>query len=336
MSKARSMGVRLREMLCGYWTAQAIHVAAQLDVATHLAAGALTAEELATRVGAHAPTLYRVLRALASVGLFAEDATGRFSLTELGEYLRDDVPHSQRAVALMMGNEHYRAWGELLHSVRTGECAFEHVYGQNIFTYMQSHAETAQIFDRAMVGIHGRETAVMLAAYDFSALGTLVDVGGGNGSLLIEAVRQNPRLRGVLFDQHDTIARAQANVVDSGVADRLQCVAGDFFRAVPSGGDAYLLRHIIHDWDEPRCQLILGNCRAAMNRDGRLLVIEAVIPPGNEPHWGKFLDLNMLVVPGGKERTEAEYRALLGSAGFELSRVVPTQGDVAVIEARPV
>ncbi len=336
MATARPLGIRLREMLCGYWTAQAIHVAAKLDVATHLAAGPLTAEALAARIGAHAPTLYRLLRALASVGLFEEDPAGQFSLTELGEYLRDDVPHSQRAVALMMGNEHYRAWGELLHSVRTGECAFEHVYGQNIFAYMQEHAETAQIFDRAMVGIHGRETAAMLAAYDFSDLGTLVDVGGGNGSLLIEALRQNPTLRGVLFDQSDTIERAQANVAASGVADRMQCVAGDFFRAVPSGGDAYLLRHIIHDWDEPRCRSILGNCRAAMNHDGRLLVIEAVIPRGNDPNWGKFLDLNMLVVPGGQERTEAEYRELLASGGFELTRVVPTRGDVAVIEARPV
>lgn len=334
MATARPLGIRLREMLCGYWTAQAIHVAAKLDVATHLAAGPLTAEALAARIGAHAPTLYRLLRALASVGLFEEDPAGQFSLTELGEYLRDDVPHSQRAVALMMGNEHYRAWGELLHSVRTGECAFEHVYGQNIFAYMQEHAETAQIFDRAMVGIHGRETAAMLAAYDFSDLGTLVDVGGGNGSLLIEALRQNPTLRGVLFDQSDTIERAQANVAASGVADRMQCVAGDFFRAVPSGGDAYLLRHIIHDWDDAKSTIILKNIHQSMTHDGRLLLVESVIPPGNEPSFGKLLDLAMLVLPGGQERTQPEYSRLYEQCGFRLTQIVPTRSEVSVIEGR--
>jgi hypothetical protein len=219
--------------------------------------------------------------------------------------------------------------------VKTGETGFERVYGKPIFDYLSEHPEQAKIFDAAMTAIHGHETQAMIEAYDFSALGTLVDVGGGNGSLLCTVLEQNPRLRGVLYDLPGVVARAQENIKARGLADRCTTVGGSFFDAVPPGGDAYLLRHIIHDWYDDRASIILRHCRKAMKPNGRLLVIETVVPPGNDPGFVKLLDLNMLVIPGGTERTEDEYRTLYASCDFRLARIVPTRADVAVIEGVP-
>lgn len=323
----------LRQMLCGYWISQAIYVAARLEIADLVKDGPRTTAELASASGAHEPSLYRLLRALASQGIFAETAPRTFTLTPLGECLRGDAPHTMRPVALMMGEEHFAAWGQLLHSVRTGECAFEHAFGENIFTYLARHPEAARTFDAAMTGIHGRESAAMLEACDFAGINTLLDVGGGNGTLLAAVLRKYPALRGILFDLPHVIERSQQNLEAWGLAGRCRAVAGDFFQAVPSGADAILLRHIIHDWDEPRAGQILANCRQALRVGGRLLVVETVIQPGNEPDWGKLLDLNMLVMPGGQERTEAEYRKLLAAAGFTLQSVVPTRADVCILAA---
>jgi hypothetical protein len=325
----------MHQMLTGYCISQCLHVAARLGLADLVKDGPRAAADLAVATGTDAPSLYRLLRALPSVGVFAEDAAGRFGLTPLAEQLRSDVPGSQHAMALMNGEEHYRAWGELLYSVRTGKPAFDRLFGKPIFDYLPEQPEAARTFDAAMVGVHGAETGAMLDAYDFSTFGTLVDVGGGNGSLLTEVLRRHLALKGTLFDRADVVERARPRLASAGLADRCQAVAGNFFESVPPGGGAYLLRHIIHDWDDEKSLTILGNVRKAIPAAGKLLVVEGVVPSGNAPSLTKLLDLTMLVIPGGKERTEAEYRDLFARAEFRLARVVPTRSEVSVIEGVP-
>jgi hypothetical protein len=327
---------QIARMVTGYWASQAVYVAAKLGIADLLAGGPRSAEDLAREVGAHERSLDRLLRALASLGVFAEGEGRRFALTPLADCLRDGVPGSQRALVLMMGEWSYHAWGDLLGSVRTGRSAFEQLYGKPLFDHLAEHPEEARIFDAAMTSIHGRETGAMLDAYDFSGVGTLADIGGGNGSTLLGVLRRHPSLRGLLFDLPHVVERAGAEIEAAGMADRCQVVAGSFFESIPGGADAYLLRHIIHDWDDAESMAILRNVRRALGKArGRLLVVETVIPPGNEPSFGKLLDLNTLVNPGGLERTEEEYRRLYESAGFRLTRIVPTAADVSVIEGEP-
>jgi hypothetical protein len=232
----------------------------------------------------------------------------------------------------MAGEEHYAAYGELLHSVRTGQTGFEKVYGEPVFEFLSRRPEQARLFDQAMVSVHGRETEAMLDAFDFSRVSVLADIGGGNGSVLTAVLRKYLATRGILFDLPGVAERARASIATAGLADRCQVVGGSFFESVPSGADAYLLRHIIHDWDDERSGRILGNIHRAMGEAGRLLVVESVIPPGNEPSFGKLLDLTMLVIPGGQERTREEYEALFRASGFRLTRVVPTRAEVCVIE----
>lgn len=325
---------RMMQLISGYWLSQVVYAAAKLNLADLVLAGIRTPEHLAEQTGMHAPSLYRLLRALASVGVFAEEADGSFLLTPLAECLLDR-PGSQKAVAIMNGEEHYFAWGEILHALRTGTPGFDHRYGQPIFDWLSEHPEQAKLFDAAMSGIHGAETAAMLEAYDFTGIGTLVDVGGGNGSLLLETLRCNAQLRGIIFDLPGVTARTRENIARAGLADRCSVAAGNFFEGVVAGGDAYLLRHILHDWTDAQCKVILDHIRRVIPADGRLLVVESVIPPGNEPSFGKLLDLNMLLLPGGKERTEAEYRRLFAASGFRLDRIVPTGLEPSVIEARP-
>ncbi len=324
---------QLDRMITGYWISQAIYAAARFDVAGHLAAGPKSTEELAQATSTHPDALYRLLRALANVGVFEEVGPRRFALTPLAELLRDDVPGSKRGLALMAGDEQFRAFGEIEYSIRTGKTAFDKVFGKPIFDYLGEHPDKARVFDQAMVGVHGREASAILDAYDFSAFGVLADIGGGNGSQITAILQQHPKLEGILFDLPHVVERARPHIEAAGLADRCTLVGGSFFESVPSGADAYVLRHIIHDWDEEKSLTILRNCHQAMPDDGKLLVIESVIPEGNEPFGGKFLDLVMLVVPGGQERTEAEYRALFAQAGFQLERVVPTDTEVSVIEA---
>jgi hypothetical protein len=331
----RSPSLVISQMLSGYWLAMALHVAAKLGLADLVKAGPRTAEDLARATSTHPRSLDRLLRALASAGVFAEDDQRRFGLTPLAECLRSDIPGSQRSLALMMGDEHYRAWGELFHSIQTGETAFEKVFGKPIFDYMAERPEVAKVFDEAMVGVHGAETPAMCDAFDFSCFGTLIDVGGGNGSLLTLVLQRTPRLHGILYDLPHVVARAEANLRAAGVLERCKRVGGSFFESVPAGGDAYLLRHIIHDWDDDRCLTILGNVRKVIPPHGKLLVVEGVVPPGNGPSFTKLLDLTMLVIPGGLERTEAEYRDLYARAGFRLARIVPTRSEVSVIEGVP-
>jgi hypothetical protein len=325
----------LRQLVAGYWHSQCVYVAAKLGIADLLKDGPLSLEDLARQTKAHPHSLYRLLRGLASLGVFAEEDERRFTLTPAAALLQDDVPGSQRAMAIMMGEEHYKSWGELFYSVQTGKPSFEKIFGKPVFEFLSERPEQAAIFDRAMVGVHGRETCAVLDAYDFSAFSSIADIGGGNGSTLCGILQRHPRLHGTLFDLPGVIGRAHQNVEKAGLSDRLHLVTGDFFESVPSGAETYFLRHIIHDWDDEKALWILENVRRAMGEEGRVLVVESVIPPGNDPCFGKLLDLTMLVIPGGQERTEDEYRTLFGKAGFRLSRIVPTQAEVSVIEGVP-
>jgi SAM-dependent methyltransferase len=321
----------LGQMLVGPWIAQGIHVAAELGIADWLAEGPRTARELATLTGAHADSLYRLLRALASVGIFAQDDRGRFCLTPLAERLRSDAEESQRAFAIMAGAEFYQTWGKLLHSVRTGEPGFQAAFGMPFFEYMTRRPERHRIYDAAMTGVHGVETDPMVEAYDFSACRTVVDVGGGNGLMLAAILKRHPGVRGILFDLPAVAERARPILAAQGLDGRCEVAGGDFFSEVPEGADAYVMRHVVHDWQDEDAAAILRNCREAMAPGGRILVVETVIPRGDAPCFGKWLDLMMLLV-AGRERTEGEFRALFARAGLRLGRIVPTSHEVSVIE----
>jgi hypothetical protein len=273
---------------------------------------------------------------LASLTVYREREDGRFELTPLADQLRKDVPGSQHAIAIMMGEEHYQAWGELLYSVKTGKTAFDKIYGKPIFEWLGEHPEQAATFDAAMVSIHGRETGAMIDSYDFSQFAIVADVGGGNGSVLRAILKRVPGVRAMLCDLPGVIERAKPLIAAEGLADRLELKPTNFFEAVPAGADAYLMRHIIHDWTDEQSLVILKNIRKVIGSGGKLLVIEGVVPKGNGPSFSKLLDLNMMVMPGGKERTEAEYRELFAAGGFRLERIVPTESDIQVLESVPV
>jgi len=232
----------------------------------------------------------------------------------------------------MVGGGQYRAWGELLYSVQTGKPGFDQIHGMPIFDFLSQHPEQAKVFDAAMVGVHGRETAAMLDAYDFSGVRVLADIGGGNASLLTAVLQRYPTMQGILYDLPGPAERAKAAIEAAGLTARCQVLGGNFFESVPPRADTYLLRHIIHDWDDEKSLTILRNIHRVMGPSGKLLLVEGVVPPGNGPSFTKLLDLAMLVVPGGKERTPAEYRQLLQAAGFQLGRIMPTQAEVSVIE----
>jgi hypothetical protein len=320
-------------MASGYWVSRSIYVAAKLGIADLLKDSPKSCDELAAATGTNAPSLYRLLRALASLGVFAETQPNHFSLTPLAACLQSDVPDSIRAYVILRGEEQYRAWGDLLHGVQTGGSSFEHIYGMNLFDYLAQNPESAKIFDESMTNLSAIESAAIAASYDFSSIQTLVDIAGGEGLLIASILKSNPTLKGVLFDQPYVIERAKRFLEAEGVLERCQLAAGNFFESVPEGGDAYILKHIMHDWDDERAIAILKQCHKVMPDNGKVLVAEQVIPPGNEPFMGKLLDLHMLVMaPGGRERTEAEYRALFEKAGFMLTRIVPTPREMSIVE----
>jgi len=315
----------LLRMTNAYQVSQAIHVAATLGIADLLEDGSRSADELAEATGTYAPSLYRLLRALASVGVFTEQGDGRFGSTPLAEYLRTDAPGSLRAWARLIGQPYvWASWGHLLHSVRTGEPAFPDLHGTNVWEHRAAHPEEGAIFDAAMTDLSAPVAEAVAQSYDFSRIGVLADVGGGEGGLLAAILAANPALRGVLFDQPHVVATAGALLERAGVADRCEVVGGSFLETVPEGADAYLLKSVIHDWDDAAAIEILRTCRAAMADTARLLVVEPVIQPGNEPDRAKFSDLNMLVMLGGRERTADDFERLYTEAGFNLTSVVPT------------
>jgi hypothetical protein len=328
---------KLRGIITQYFSSRALYATAALDVAGALAGGAKTVDELARETGAHAPSLYRVLRVLASSGIFVEGDDGRISNTPLSELLRADVPGSLRDLVLLFGDEtSWRSWEGILHAVRTGEAPFEHLYGEKFFDYLQAHPDTAGMFDRAMASSSSTTNAAVVEAYDFSGLGTLVDVAGGVGSALCSILSATPGLRGIVFDLPHVGERARAFIAGRGLTDRCEFVGGSFFDSVPSGADAYFMKHILHDWGDEDCAKILAACRNAMHEKARLLICERIVPVGNEPSPAKLIDLHMMMTNhGGRERTEKEYRALLATAGFKAARVLPTSTPWSVIEARP-
>ena len=325
---------QLLPMIFGYMTSQAISVAAKLDVADLLVKGAKTADQLAQTIGVKPRPLYRLLRALASVGVFAEDKAGRFGLTPLAEPLRSGAPDSLRAFAIFLGADwHWHVWSELSYSVQTGQPGFERVYGKAYFDYLAQNPDPARVFNDAMTSFSASVSAAVIDAYDFTGVTKLVDVGGGHGLLLTSILQKYPQMRGVLFEA-PFVAEGAGDVIEGHcLAERCEVVGGDFFASAPVGGDAYIMKHIVHDWDDERALTILQNCHRAMTKNGKLLVVEMVIPEGNAPSLGKFLDLEMLLLLHSYERTEAEYRALFERAGFRLTKIVPTRMPHSVIEA---
>jgi hypothetical protein len=323
------------ERIAAYWQSQLVFVAAKLGIADVLVSGPLTADEIATRVGAHAPYLKRVLRALASLGIFAVDPHERFHLTRLAQTLRSDHPESLRDFALMLVDDYnWSAWGALEHAVKSGNSAFEHVHGSPAFPWMREHPEKERMFSASMASISVMENAAVARAYAFGKLQTVVDVGGAHGHLLVTMLRSYVKLRGVLFDQPQVLAEAAGAglITAPDISGRCEARGGDFFESVPEGADAYVMKYIIHDWDDEKSIRILENCRKAMGAEGRVLVVDHVVAAGNRFDWGKLVDINMMVMLGSKERTKDEFRQLFARAGLRLKRVIRTASSLSILE----
>ena len=334
-------GVRIYQLAVGHYVSRAMALVTKLGVADQLGDGPRSVESLAEATATHAPALRRVLRLLVSVGLFDERPDGGFGLTELGDLLREGAPGSMKAhISLFAGVGIQDSWRELEHCVRTGEPAFMKDHpDHDPFTEMAMDPEAAANFDKAMATFAPQTAAAIAAAYDFSKFEKLMDVGGGNGSLLIGIATANPELRGIVFDQPHVIERAEKELAQSGLTDRLEGVGGSFFESVPRGADAILLKHVIHDWPDEQARRILEVCRRSLPEDGTLLIVEGLYPDeidGSLAGRGAAAnDVNMLVCTGGRQRSEAEFRSLFESAGFTLRRIVATPVRVAVIEAAP-
>lgn len=317
-------------MLNSHFLVQALHVAATLRIADLLAGGPRTVEDLAIASSSHAPSLYRLLRMLAGAGVFAEAEPGSFTLTPLAATLRTDAPDSVRDWALFVAAPPvWATWGNLEYSIRTGESAFEHTFGMPLFTYMKDHSELGGAYNHWMVKQSELQNGSVLAGYDFSAHHKVVDVGGGQGATLAAILQAHPQTRGVLFDRPEVVATA---TLPEAIAGRCETVAGDMLEAVPAGGDAYLLKRVLMDWGDDLATKALMNCRDAMVKDGKILVIEPIVPDGNEPSVSKVLDLIMLAQQHGRVRTEREHRALFKAAGLEVTRVIPTSSPLCLIE----
>ena len=330
----------LYQMAIGHYLSRALHVIAKLGVADLLSAGARGVEELAKATETHPPSLRRVMRLLASVGVFEEKENGGFALTALGECLRADVPGSSRAMVLLFAGIGIQdSWKDLEWCVRTGEPAYRKRGAADAFAEMAKDPAQAANFDAAMADFTKMTAVAVAAAYDFTPLGTIVDVGGGNGALLLGILKAYAHLQGVVADRADVVERAKKEIAASGLGARCRAVAIDFFREVPGGADAYVLKHVIHDWDDERARTILANCRRVVPPNGRLLLVEGVYPPridgSPESRGAAANDVNMLVSTGGRQRSEAEFRSLYSAAGFRLTRIVPTPARASVIEGVP-
>ena len=323
----------LWRMISGCFVSQAISVAATLGIADLLNAGPQSPTELAQQTGTHAPSLYRLLRALAGVGIFIEDEEGRFALTPLAALLRQNVPSSLHAPAAMIRSKlQWPTLGDLLYSVQTGECAFEHIFGIGLWEYTQQDEQENTIFHAAMSSFSTTEVDAIRNAYNFSSFSTLVDIAGGHGKLLAAILQAYPTLQGILFDLPHVAQQAEELLGEAGVAQRSQALGGDMFVSIPAGCDAYIMKTVIHDWDDEQAITLLKNCHQAMPSHARLLLVTRVIEPANIPDAGKFMDLNMLITLGGRERTATEFTALLDAAGLVLARIIPTQSALNILE----
>jgi orsellinic acid C2-O-methyltransferase len=331
----------MMRLMTGGWAARLTHTAAELRIADHLADQPLDAAFLATATGTHAPSLARLLRALTAIGVLHETDDRRYTLTALGATLRSDVPGSMRAwVLLVFSDDPGRAWDELLYAVRTGEHAFRHIFGADQWTCLAARPDAARLFDEAMQSLTQGVNGPVTAHYPFGSYKWIVDVGGGNGGLLLPVLARHPGMRATVFELPHVAEAARLRIAEAGLSDRCEAVGGDAFVAVPPGADAYVLKSVIHDWDDKEAIAILRTCRAAMSDGARLLLIERVLPERIDPDdpftRGNFIhDINMFLNPGGRERTEAEFRAILTPANLRLARVVPMPCPQAVIEVDP-
>jgi ubiquinone/menaquinone biosynthesis C-methylase UbiE len=322
---------QLMQFILGKWISKPIYVAAELGIADILADGPKSVEDLACMSDTHPTSLYRLLRALAAVGIFSETNDGCFELTPMAECLKTGI---MRSVALMFHSDwHDKAWDNLLYGVKTGEAAFDYAYGMPLFDWFKENPSAAKIYNEANALKAASSHRVIVDAYDFSGINTLSDIGGGTGALMAEILNAYPSMHGVVADIASVVRQAKTEIQARGVDARCTCVDCDFFNEIPAGSDAYLMSHILHDWNDIQCQTILGNCHKAMQPGTRLLIVEAVIPAGNEFSIGKLLDLEVFVMGGGRERTEVEFRNLLESCGFQLSQVIPTEESISVLEA---
>lgn len=327
--------VHMSGLIMGFVPAQAIAIAAELGIADLVASEPMTATQLAEATGSDARALYRVMRYLASLGIFQADEQERFGLTPMAELLKSDAPDSMRSMSRIMGRVGPGTVSGLLDGVRTGKNPFEMAFGQHLFEYLPTHPEDAVLFDAAMNGFHGPETDAVLEAYSYDGVSTLADIGCGNGTVLTATLRRYPSLKGVFFDQPDVVDRARV-AADEDISGRSQFVSGSFFESVPVGADAYQMRHIIHDWSDELSLKILKNIRSVIPSNGRVLIIETIVPEGNDPSVAKLFDMMMLLFPpNGLERTEREFRDLLRAASFTVASVTATASPVSLIDARP-
>jgi SAM-dependent methyltransferase len=329
--------VQLIQMGRAFIVSRTVYAAAKLALADHLASGPKSAIELAEVIKLHAPSLHRLMRALASLGVLTEQSERRFALTRLGDALRTEAPGSARSAVLYSGSPWAQhGWDHLVYSIETGKTGFQKANGMPLYDYLAAHPEAASLFSEMMVGNHGRETSAIAAAYDFSAYATIVDVGGATGNLIAEILNKHGGPRGVLFDRPHVVTDARELLAARGVNDRVTIESGDFFKGVPPAADVYILSHIVHGWNDDQSLVILRRIRDAIKPGGRLLIVEMVLPAGDAPHPGKLLDMVMLSQVDGQERTKDEYEALLRKAGFRLSQVIETTAPSSIVEALPV
>ena len=321
---------QLMNFIVGKWISKPIYIAAELGIADMLAEGSKSIEELAHISQSHASSLYRMMRALASVGIFFETEAKRFELTPMAEYLKTGA---MRSIALMFNSDWSdKAWGYFLDSVKTGGTAFEKAHGMSVSDWLEKNPQAAEVFNEANAIKAGSSHRAIVDVYDFSGIHTLTDVGGGLGVLMAEILIANPLMEGIVADTPSVIQKTGKIIQARGIEGRCQAIECDFFKKIPFGSDAYLMSNILHDWPDEQCRIILTNCHRAMKTESKLLVVEMVIAPGNEPSVAKLLDLEMLVITGGRERTEAEFNNLFVSSGFKPSRIIPTKESVCVIE----
>ncbi|MFC2156532.1 methyltransferase [Acidobacteriota bacterium] len=321
---------QLMKFIVGRWISKPIYVAAELRIADMLAEGPKSIEELALLSQSHASSLFRVMRALASVGIFSEREDKRFELTPMAEYLRTGA---MRSIALMFNSDWSdKAWSCFLKSVKTGGTAFETAHGMPVSNWLEDNPRAADVFNEANAIKAAGSHRAIVDVYDFSGINTLTDVGGGVGALMAEILAANPSMKGIVAEIPSVIQKANEMIQARGIEDRCQAIECDFFKNIPPGSDAYLMSNILHDWPDEQCQIILANCYKAMRTESKLLVVEMIVPPGNSPSIAKLLDLEMLVMTGGRERTETEYANLFESSGFKLSRIIPTNENICIIE----
>ena len=321
------------QLATGFMMSTALHIATTLRVPDHLASGPRSAADLAKATGAREDAIYRILRTLASAGVFEESAPRTFANTPSSDILRSGRPGMYDMVLWIADPFHLRVYADAMHTVTSGQPAAEKTVGMKVFEYFPKDPELSERFNNAMTALSAVVIQAALEAYDFGGIGTLVDIAGGHGQVLTSVLQKYPAMRGVLTDLPHVLAGAERRIRELGLGDRIRTEPIDFFKAVPAGGDAYIMKHIIHDWDDEEALMILRNIRKVLPAGGRVVLLESVLPPGNQPDFGKVIDLEMMLMPGGRERTEEEFRSLFARAGFRLTRVVPTAAPLSVIEA---